>query len=426
MKKNKKNKNKKFDTSQENICDYIYSDYVADLEHDASFDIEKKLPLLVGNNLAWKTKGRYSPWFISLIDYRVICKFMQKYNKKLKNYRLTLSENAFGGSNQTMAIFDKRLLKLAKQALQAGTYYAQIGDSEFAFLKVDEDPDDHDDFVYEFYIIGKKWKKFKAQLDKMIEEYKNIDNSRKHERIEYLDGRATVDTVFKPFDKVIMRDKDKIIKYIDNWVNNIPLYYEKYSMNAKLSIILYGEPGTGKSTFCRSLAKYLDIETVTSIGPDYFNSDERDNRRSRGLSRYSGTVLSLDDIDCLCVSREIDKSKENNETVSNVLDFLDNPPTFYFKAKDGVKYPVSIVVATTNYFDKLDPAVKRYGRFDLQLQMNNFNKKEAQEMCDIYNLKLEDIVKDSNKKDFTISPSKLQALCLENIDNTLKNIDNKN
>jgi hypothetical protein len=43
-------------------------------------------------------------------------------------------------------------------------------------------------------------------------------------------------------------------------------------------------------------------------------------------------------------------------------------------------------------------------------------------MCDIYNLKLEDLVKDSNKKDFTISPSYLQALCLENIDKSMKEI----
>ena len=58
--------------------------------------------------------------------------------------------------------------------------------------------------------------------------------------------------------------------------------------------------------------------------------------------------------------------------------------------------------------------------------MRNFNKKYAQEMCDIYELKLEDIVKDSNKKNFEISPAKLQAICLRNIDNSLKNnINNK-
>ena len=89
-------------------------------------------------------------------------------------------------------------------------------------------------------------------------------------------------------------------------------------------------------------------------------------------------------------------------------------------ANNGIQYPVSIVVATTNYYDKLDPAVKRHGRFDLTLEMKNFNRKEAQKMCDIYGLKLEDIVEKSYKSDFRISPSKLQAICLENVDNSLK------
>ena len=95
-------------------------------------------------------------------------------------------------------------------------------------------------------------------------------------------------------------------------------------------------------------------------------------------------------------------------------------------AKDGVNYPISIVIATTNYYDKLDPAVKRYGRFDLTIKMDNFNKDEAQEMCDIYGLELNKVVKNSNSNKFSISPAKLQALCLKNIDNKLKgNLNNK-
>ena len=111
--------------------------------------------------------------------------------------------------------------------------------------------------------------------------------------------------------------------------------------------------------------------------------------------------------------------------LSNLLSFLDNPPTFEFKAKDGYRYPISIVVATTNYYDKLDDAVKRFGRFDKKIEMNYFTRDEAQEMCSIYDLKLDDIVDNSNDKDFSISPAELQAICLENVDSSLKNIGSK-
>ena len=55
--------------------------------------------------------------------------------------------------------------------------------------------------------------------------------------------------------------------------------------------------------------------------------------------------------------------------------------------------------------------------------MKDFNYEEALEMCSIYDLKLSDIYKGEIKKDFTISPAELQALCMENIDLSIKSID---
>ena len=132
----------------------------------------------------------------------------------------------------------------------------------------------------------------------------------------------------------------------------------------------------------------------------------------------------IDDIDCVCKSREESEDKENLEVLSNLLSFLDNPGTFFYKAKDGLYYPISIVVASTNYYDRLDDAVKRYGRFDLKIEMKDFGIDEAKEMCAVYDLTLEDVLpnKVENKKDFTISPAHLQALCLENIDKGLKHV----
>jgi proteasome regulatory subunit len=222
-----------------------------------------------------------------------------------------------------------------------------------------------------------------------------------------------------------MKDKEKLIQYIDNWVNNIPIYYDKYKMISKLSIILYGKPGTGKSTVAKAIAKHLDIRMITSIGPDYFYYDSEGGSEKRYNRRDSNkeTVYTIDDIDCICKSREEDNDKENTEVLSSLLSFLDNPPTFFYHAKNGRDYPISIVIATTNYYDKLDDAVKRYGRFDMKIEMHDFNRKQAEEMCNIYDLKLSDLNVNYKDEDFTISPSYLQALCLENIDKSLKKVD---
>jgi transitional endoplasmic reticulum ATPase len=217
---------------------------------------------------------------------------------------------------------------------------------------------------------------------------------------------------------MVFKDKEKYIKYIDNWVSNIPTYYKR-GVPAKLSILMYGKPGTGKSSFYKALAKYLDIQDVCCISASYFTDPGNNNLRFGSKYAYP-VVYALDDIDCVCNSRKNDKSLKNSQIVSSLLEFLDNPPGCYYKASDGVFYPVSIIVATTNYYDDLDEAVKRYGRFDLQIEMTDFDANEAEEMCHLYDLALSDIIHEKIKDDFTISPAKLQALCVENIDSHLK------
>jgi SpoVK/Ycf46/Vps4 family AAA+-type ATPase len=276
-------------------------------------------------------------------------------------------------------------------------------------------------YDWSLYFIGKncleRRSDFTKSLDKIEDKipYSGIDT------IQYLDGRPDTEAIFKSFDQMVFEGKDDIIKYIDNWKKNIPRYNE-YGMIPKLSVLLYGDPGVGKSTFCKALAKYLDIHVIRSLSPQYFDNEENLNKQAGNTNHYTDAIYSIDDIDTVCSSREEDSSKDNNKVISSLLDFLDNPPSFYYKADDGKYYLVSIVCATTNYIDRLDKAVKRSGRFDLKIEMKKFDRKEAQMMCDIYGLKLEDIYKDEINDDTTFVPAHIQALCTENIDNNLKTV----
>ena len=414
---------KKFQKQQEKISQYIFDDYLFNRDFSSTEKVLRSTSLLVENNLASKISGSEYIKDLHATRFKVACKFLTKYNKDLKQFKRLNLNNRYDDSH-LVAGTDKQIVELNDYVLDNGVYYVDLGDKEnddYAVLKVEQKDDD--DFIeFELYFIGYRHDKFKNKYFKMVDKYNKMSKRREDNFLMYSDRRASKTVTFKSFDQMVMRNKDKILKYIDNWVENIPKYH-KYGMTPKLSILLYGEPGTGKSTFSRALAKYLDIDSCTIIAPDYFSSMDNSNGRSGSLSRYFPTVYTIDDIDCVCQSRKDNKSRENNTTLSSLLEFLDNPDTFHYKAKDGFYYPISIVVASTNYIDKLDSAVKRHGRFDLQIEMNSFNKEEAEEMCNIYDLTLRDVYDGDIKKDFNISPSYLQALCLENIDNALKAVD---
>ena len=413
------------------FVEYALDEFIDSIEPTSGEETRKQLNLLVDNGLGVVISGKEDvAWSYGISKYKVASVFMCKHNKKNKKHmkdERTLGPDA---ANQYIEDNIPELVELSKSGLETGIYYAILGkkdveDKNCAVLFVTApDADDSDIIQYELYLVGKKCNKYKNKFFDMVNYYKELKKETVEQRIYYTDGSPTKIARFKPFDQVVFSQKKEVLEYIDNWVNNIPEYYA-YGMTPKLSVLLYGKPGTGKSTFYKALADYLKIPRVTCVSPSQFAVDDktgrdRGNRAPAHSPRYFDSIYAIDDIDCICNSRETDESPENSQVLSNLLAWLDNPDTMYYKAKDGIYYPISIVVATTNYYDRLDSAVKRYGRFDLQIEMNEFSEKEAKEMCDVYGLKLKDVVTEKITKDFTISPAKLQALCLEKIDKGLK------
>lgn len=415
---------------QSSIAKYILEDYVEHAEFPNNDENLKKFDLICDNGMGVKLSGyEFVDTYGSVGKHKYASYFMIKHNKDLKNF-IRQPENSKYGANMEFAGDNPEIVKMAKCGLDVGIYYAVLGDikdNTYAVLSVKQDQEDSYLFNYDFYIIGRKWKKYKKKFFEIVEHYRNLQTENRQEFISYTDGRPSKDTKFKTFDQLIFTRKQEIIKYIDNWIDKIPDYYN-YGITPKLSILLYGKPGTGKSTFYKALANYLKINNVISISPSFFMDNEENGRnggraRRSDFGRFNEYVISIDDIDCIAKSRESDDGKDNSIVTHALLTYLDNPDTFYYKAKDGVYYPVSIIVATTNYYDKLDDAVKRYGRFDLQIEMKDFKESEAREMCQIYGLQLEDIVKGKIDEKFKISPSYLQALCMENIDSKFKSVE---
>lgn len=412
------------------VFNSLYNEYIFNRDLSSVNNVMNKIELLIENKLAVKITDMYDTWenrsLMSASDaritsYNVISYYMCKKDKKLKDY-LEIIDN---GEDAPIFIDDdvnEKIFEYTKYQLSPGIYSVELKDNNFAVLHSQKSEKTEEIYNFSFYFIGDKCiKNNKKFLQLQSEIFKlNPDYNKTRQMILYSNSGRFQYTKFKNFNSLILKDKDRIIKYIDNWIDSVPLLYSKGIM-PKLSILLYGKPGTGKSTFYKALADHLNITTVVCLPPERFYSDKNHDKANRIYHDIVGKIYAIDDIDCVCQSREDNSNANNTRVMSSLLEFLDNPPVFYYKMKDGIYYPISIIVATTNYYDKLDEAVKRYGRFDFQLKLDNFNKKEAEEMCKTFDLTLSDIFSNKEITDkFEISPAKLQALCMENINRSVK------
>ena len=214
----------------------------------------------------------------------------------------------------------------------------------------------------------------------------------------YIDKRE-FDTMF--FDGNI---KEDILEHIDNW-EKCEDVFAKRGLTHKTGILVYGKPGTGKSTLAKALASELDYSLI-SIDTSTFdninlveltNAINNDNMKS---------VIFIDEIDTIFKSRDDDSTDDQKARVNKLLSFL-----------DGVNSPNhTVFIATTNYFDKLDAAVKRKGRFDKIIELTDINKDTAKRMCKSFGLS--DYASNevlSKYKTKNINPADLQDKIITNI-----------
>ncbi|VAH23661.1 unnamed protein product [Triticum turgidum subsp. durum] len=164
--------------------------------------------------------------------------------------------------------------------------------------------------------------------------------------------------------RAIVDDLDRFIKRKD--------YYRRIGKAWKRGYLLYGPPGTGKSSLIAAIANHLrfNIYDLELTGVDS-NSDLR--RLLVGMTNRS--ILVVEDIDCTIElkQREEDdkehaksnstekKKAEDKVTLSGLLNFIDG-----LWSTSGEE---RVIIFTTNYKERLDPALLRPGRMDMHIHM---------------------------------------------------------
>ncbi|KAL9680550.1 hypothetical protein QQ045_018431 [Rhodiola kirilowii] len=145
--------------------------------------------------------------------------------------------------------------------------------------------------------------------------------------------------------KTLMEDLDNFLKRRE--------YYRRIGRAWKRGYLLYGPPGTGKSSLIVAMAKFMNY--------DIFYMDLNDVERNADLksllmSMSNRSMLVIEDIDCNIADYN------DNLTLSGVLNFIDGLWSCCVNER--------VVIFTTNYKEKLDPALLRPGRMDVHINMS--------------------------------------------------------
>lgn len=185
--------------------------------------------------------------------------------------------------------------------------------------------------------------------------------------VDSLDTSAVVDKKYT-FDSIAGNEEAKeSVNDIVDFLKN-PEKYSSYGARMPKGIILYGEPGTGKTLMAKAVAGEAGVPFYAMSGSDFVQVYVGVGAsRIRGLFKKAKSngkaVIFIDEIDAIGKIRDSSKnggSDERDQTLNALLTEMSG-----FNESDGI-----IVMAATNRLDMLDPALLRPGRFDRHIEIS--------------------------------------------------------
>lgn len=158
-----------------------------------------------------------------------------------------------------------------------------------------------------------------------------------------------------------------------------PEIFERLSIEPPKGVLLHGPPGTGKTLLAKAVANETDANFILLNGPEimskfYGESEKKIRDIFDEAEKTAPAIIFIDEIDAIAPKREDVQGEVERRVVSQILTMMDG-----LKARGKV-----IVIGATNRVNAIDPALRRPGRFDREIEVGVPDKKGRRTILGIH------------------------------------------
>ena len=145
---------------------------------------------------------------------------------------------------------------------------------------------------------------------------------------------------------------------------NYPEYFSKFGIKPPKGVLLYGPPGNGKTMIARAVAQsfgasFIEIDLSDALQKYKGVGEYNLGKKFEEAERKRNAVIFIDEIDSIASIRAVDSEQHEISLVGKLLSLM-----------DGIKSSHRVfVIGATNRLSAIDPALRRPGRFDKDIEV---------------------------------------------------------